>query len=211
MTKELEELLPDVIKRPLVESDFPDVIEFERMSTYERNDTPSDHAPPMFTIEELEQIAKSGVMGGIFETGGRMLAYYLFGIRPDELYVEEIVVDPDIRDKGVGTYLLTLADEEAQKRSLSRITLSVDPLNGWGVNAYLKHGYKITGYKKAYFGPEHPNTDRFLMLKQFPAHESEYGEGIREVACSDVEGLQSVLGEGYIGVSLTRGIDNMSK
>ncbi|MBI2022242.1 GNAT family N-acetyltransferase [Candidatus Daviesbacteria bacterium] len=206
--KELELLLPGAIKRSLDKSDFPRVLEFERMATYELNDTPPDHAPPMFTMEELEEIAKNGVMGGIFGTDDKLLAYYLFGIRPDELYIEEIVVDSDIRDRGVGRYLLELADEEVQKRGLPRATLSVDPLNGRGVNAYLKHGYEITDYKTAYFGPEYPNTDRFWMVKQFRGEKRSFEEDSKEVNCGDAKGLQATLRDGYIGVGLIRGANN---
>lgn len=212
MGKELDNIAPGAIRRDLSEADFPLIIAFEDLTTFQRNDTPPDHAATPFTLEELEDIkSKGAIFGGIFDEKGEMLAQYIFSIKPpEELYIEEIAVHPNHRDKGLGTYLLELADQEAGSRGLARCTLSVDPLNGRGVNAYLKHGYRITDYRKAYFGPEHPNTDRFWMVKQFHGEKNDFAEDIKEVVCGDSQGLQAVLRDGYIGVSLIRGVDNMS-
>ncbi len=206
-----ESPIQNTIIRPLTEADFPKLLAFDSVATFERNDTPPDHNPPPFSIEELEQMqAKKEIMGGIFGNNGNMLAYWVFDVRDDELYLDGIAVHPDYRDQGVGTFILQLADQEARERGLNKCTLSVDPFNGRGVNAYLKHGYRITAYKKAYFGPEHPNTDRFFMEMELKDQKDLSGEK-RELRVDNVKGMESALQEGFLGVSLTRASDRDNK
>lgn len=202
--------LQDEIVRPITRSDLPHLLEFDNMATFEQNDTPPDHAPPPFTLKELVEMLDNGeIMRGIFDDG-RMIAYYIFDIRDKELYIDSIAVHPDYRDNGVGTYLLGIADREALERGLEKCSLSVDPYNGRGVNTYLKHGYKVTEYKRAYFGSEYPSTDRFWMEKLLKKQNT-LGEIGIEIVVSDSVSLEMALAEGFVGVSLIRSIGRDNK
>lgn len=199
--------IPVYLRSPLDIGELPKVVQFDNMAMLEKNDTPSDHFPPPLTVRELLEAYKKGdVFGGIFDDGNQLLAYFWFEVRVGELYISSMAVHPNYRNRGISQQILTVVDDEARKRGLNGCTLSVDPFNGRGISAYFKNGYRIVGYKTAYFGQEYPNTDRFLMEKQLYGKSSLRNEVV-EVECDDVVPLNEVLSNGFIGESLIRSED----
>jgi len=144
-------------------------------------------------------------ISGIYKDS-HLVSFCWFELKPDQqkLYVNAIVVHHHYRDEGIGKYCLDRADKEAVSCGLHRCTLTVDPLNGRGVYSYLKHGYRAVDYHLDYWGP---NAHRLLMEKRLD-QPFQLTEETRSVSCSDDFGLQSVLSQGYVGVSLKRGEDN---
>src|SRR3989304_7440107 len=98
----IESPISNTIIKPLTKKDFPKLLEFDDLATYQKNDTPPDHNPPPFTLEELTKMLDKGeIMGGIFDQEGKMIAYYNFEPKGDELYLDGIAVHPDYRNRGV--------------------------------------------------------------------------------------------------------------
>lgn len=56
-------------------------------------------------------------------------------------WLEDLVVKPDWRSRGVGSELLKAAIEEAKQRNLSRITLLTDGSNASARRFYARHGF----------------------------------------------------------------------
>lgn len=203
----LGQKIADNFSRSLMTDELLRVVEFDNMAMFDINDTPLDHRPPPLTLDELQAAFRRGdIFGGIFDTQKEWIAYYWFEPREQELYVSSMAIAPDYRDKGISQQILALADVEARRRGLSRCILSVDPFNGRGISAYFKNGYRIVGYRTAYFGQEYLNTDRFLMEKQLDG-KSSLGNEVVEVECDDVATLNEVLSNGFIGESLIRSED----
>jgi ribosomal protein S18 acetylase RimI-like enzyme len=59
-----------------------------------------------------------------------------------EWYLQAIAVSPEARGSGVGTKLLAIAEEKAQRRGCDRVTLDVVATNTDGIRLYKRLGYK---------------------------------------------------------------------
>jgi ribosomal protein S18 acetylase RimI-like enzyme len=196
--------------RTLTIGDWSQFWAFEEMANFRRNDTPADHAPPHWTQEEfVEYISRGEIIKGIFDQD-EMIALYIFNPKEDELYVTEIVVHPDYRGQGLGGHLLNLAEEEAKRRNLSKCTLTVDPFNGRGLSVYFRVGYQLTGYKKAYYGMEYPQTDRCWMEKLLKEKRL-VGNETQQVRVDHVEALTQTLARGFVGTGLIHSQDRNSR
>ncbi|MFS8159105.1 MAG: GNAT family N-acetyltransferase, partial [Candidatus Roizmanbacteria bacterium] len=196
-----------LMTRRLNISDLPSLIALDTLATYQQNPTPIDHSPPPLSLEILQGRHQTDqIIGGIFESSGNMIAYYIFDLKESELYIDSIAVASNHRNLGLGTCLLKIAHAEAGNRGLHKCTLSVDPLNGSGVNTYLKCGYQVTGYRRAYFGNEYPNTHRLWMELQLNLPLLLGNEVIKQEV-GDLDRLESYLNSGYVGVALERSPD----
>ena len=57
-------------------------------------------------------------------------------------WLEDMVVRPDQRDKGVGSELLRHAADRAKARGVTRITLLTDRTNERAIRFYQRHGFR---------------------------------------------------------------------
>jgi len=97
------------------------------------------------------------------------------------------------------------AEEKAKEYQLKSCNLLAIPLNGRAVNAYLKYGYKIIQCALAsYFGPEYPDSYRFIMEKKLNQKKSNFAIGHQEVICTDYELMNDLTNQGYVGIKLIR-------
>ena len=199
---------------PQDDAEIQKLLDFDELAYFTQNDTPKDHEPPRYSFQEFKDIFNNGEvfeMYGELSTDKRekLLRFYIFerkGSQKEELYVGGLDIHPDYRNVGLGSFVLHIAEIVAkQTDGIQKLTLTVDPLNGRGLSAYLKFGFRIIAFEKNHFGPK---SDRFIMIKNLvsitepPIHES------REVACGDEKGLIDVTKEGFRGVSLIRKEDN---
>jgi GNAT superfamily N-acetyltransferase len=58
--------------------------------------------------------------------------------------VEDVVVDADVRGRGIGTALLAAAEDWARDRGLMRLQLLADGTNEPALRFYGKHGWSTT-------------------------------------------------------------------
>jgi GNAT superfamily N-acetyltransferase len=97
----------------------------------------------------LEIILAQPAMGRLFvlTRGAKILGMVslLFTISTAEggkaAWLEDLVVRPDHRDKGLGTRLLRAAVDWARKEGLTRITLLTDTDNAHARRLYMRHGF----------------------------------------------------------------------
>lgn len=198
---------------PLDEAGLQQVLDFDKMAYFQQNDTPKDHEPPEYTLQELKDVFQHGEINGIYATPlgssqEEMIGFYIFERKPkepDALYVGGLDIHPDYRDAGLGSWVLQIAEETAkQTEGVNHLTLTVDPLNGRGLNAYLKFGFRVTKFDKDHFGP---NMDRFLMEKQLNQTPLREYQTARVVNCGDTGGLTQASQDNLVGVALQRPSD----
>ena len=87
---------------------------------------------------------------------GAIKARVAFGLvdhrpKPRELYIENIVVAPEARGKGIGTRLLAEIETIAREDGFERIWLDVVDTNPRARVLYEREGYKVIKEQKLYF------------------------------------------------------------
>lgn len=81
---------------------------------------------------------------------------------PDEMYVDQVAVDPAFRGRGVTGLLLEAVSAEAQRRGCRRVWLSTDPANP-AVRVWPRYGFAALGVTKDFKGP---GKDRALFERR---------------------------------------------
>lgn len=82
--------------------------------------------------------------------------------RPDELYVDQVAVDPRHRGKGITTLLFDALIATARTRACRRLWLSTDPANP-AVRAWPRLGFTALGVRKDFKGA---GKDRAIFEKR---------------------------------------------
>lgn len=98
----------------------------------------------------LESFNKDFEKGGVkvVEHDGLSIGFFQLLTKGDFLYINEFHLCPDFRNKGVGSYLLELMEDEANKKHLPSIKLEVF-LNNKAKSLYDRAGYKIISYTES--------------------------------------------------------------
>lgn len=63
------------------------------------------------------------------------------------LILEDMIVDPEVRSRGIGSALISSAGEYAEKEGFGRITLLTDHDNAAAHAFYIKHGFRPSSMK----------------------------------------------------------------
>lgn len=89
-------------------------------------------------------LTKSGLLA--YDAGlGRRLqlaGQTLLKLRPDDFYISRVAIAAGQRARGLGSYLVRSAEQEARSRSCPRIALEVSPLSTAAVQLYQREGYE---------------------------------------------------------------------
>lgn len=80
----------------------------------------------------------------VAERGGAVVALIVMEVRPDHLYVDNVAVEPRAQASGVGTALLSFADDHARERGLAEVRLFTNELMTENVAFYPRRGYVET-------------------------------------------------------------------
>lgn len=78
----------------------------------------------------------------------------------DEVHITNIVVKKDLRKMGIGSILLEKLIEMAKLHNATLITLEVNCKNASAYQLYLKHNFKVVGFRKKYYN----NTDDAIIM-----------------------------------------------
>ena len=84
--------------------------------------------------------------------------------RPQELYIDQVAVDPAWRGRGVTKALVDAVEAAGRQRGCTRLWLSTDPLNP-AIRAWPRLGFASLGVRKDFKGP---GKDRELFEKRLP-------------------------------------------
>jgi ribosomal protein S18 acetylase RimI-like enzyme len=120
----------------------------------------------------LEILLAQPNMGRLFvlTRGARVLGMVslLFTISTAEggkaAWLEDLVIRPDQRGKGLGTRLLRAAIDWARKEGLVRITLLADTENVNARRLYIRHGFNVSAMQPLRLLLERPATARARSL-----------------------------------------------
>lgn len=156
-------------------------------------------APPLTHNEIIQAYNRKDILKWIL-FDKQLAGYFWFQIKSDCLYINAIAIDKKFQGKGIVQYVLTLADKIAGEH-LSRCSLSVSPMNGRALNAYLKFGYQIVDAVSSFFGHHYPNTFRLVMEKSQLNGKKKIIDEF-DVSCINYEKLKNTISSGYIGVGL---------
>lgn len=201
-----------MVSKPITKNELNDMIDFDRqylINALIEQDIPSEQLPPSLMLNDLDQaILKDDVLDWIF-VDNDLAGYYWFELKQDYLYIAGIAIKPHFQGMGLMQKILLSAEETAKKHQLNSCRLLVIPLNGRAVNVYLKYGYKVIQCAFAsYFGPQYPNSYRFIMERNLLVKEPGVAIDVRETVCTDYELMNDLTDQGYIGIQLIRGQNN---
>ena len=73
------------------------------------------------------------------------------GIAPASAWVEDLVVDREQRQEGIGTALILAAQEWCGTRGMNRLTLEMQPKNYPAIQFAQKLGFDFSGYNDQYY------------------------------------------------------------
>jgi ribosomal protein S18 acetylase RimI-like enzyme len=197
-----------IFTKSVSKSDLKDIVDFDNrylIDVFIELEIPKEQLPPSLTINDLNQaISRCDVLEWIFYDRD-LAGYYWFELKPDHLYIAGLAIKPNFQGMGLVQWILKTAEEKAKEHQLKSCKHLAIPLNGRAVNAYLKYGYKITACKLAsYFGPEYPNSYRFIMEKNLLSKEHDVPIDSQEIVCIDYELMENLTEQGYVGVQLIR-------
>ena len=90
------------------------------------------------------------------------VGYLDYSLIYDRMEIDNFLVNPLYRNKGIGNKLMTYLIDIANKNNVDNITLEVRVSNIVAINLYKKYGFLEVAIRKYYYGDE----DGILMEKQ---------------------------------------------
>jgi len=116
------------------------------------------------TLLRLLLSLRLGELASYFTVVSKMLhGEYTPDIAPDEYYISLIIVDENMRGKGVGSFLLGSAIEKAKAEGCRAILLDVDRENSAARELYGKFGFEPSA-RTTFPGP-YPGPPRTVTLE----------------------------------------------
>lgn len=165
---------------------------------------PMQQLPPSLLVDEVKTALDRNDDIQWIMVDKKLAGYVWFQKKLDCIDISGVALHPDFQGMGLLPQILDAAEQKAHNARLSLCKLAVIPLNGRAIRAYLKHGYKITQCVEGFFGPEHPESFRFIMEKNLSENKNEnFSEGY-EIICSDYQGLKKATDNSYIGIRIIR-------
>ena len=102
-----------------------------------------------------------------YEEEDPVLRPYAILEEPDSYYVAAMAVDEALRGQGVGSRLLAIAEDDARKAGLDKMSLIVFDGNTGAKRLYLAKGYKEVNRERIVPNEHiHLDGDALLMVKQ---------------------------------------------
>jgi ribosomal-protein-alanine N-acetyltransferase len=99
----------------------------------------------------------------VAEDGGALVGYAGLCAYPDEAYVQTIAVAPRAQRRGIGTTLLRLLLEEADRRGERTVLLEVRADNEGAQRLYERFGFTRVGVRRGYYQPS--GADAVIMRR----------------------------------------------
>jgi ribosomal-protein-alanine N-acetyltransferase len=112
----------------------------------------------------LEMIEKEDARYYVAEENGQLLGGCGVLMIVGEGNITNVVVAPEMRNKGIGTGLLQYMIEEGQKDGLCAYTLEVRVSNAQAIHVYEKLGFVSEGIRPGFY--EKPTEDAMIMWKR---------------------------------------------
>ena len=144
----------DLIVRPLVPEDVPDVLDIERQG----------YSHPWSESVFLDCFKDNYRLWGAYH-GGKLTAYAVVAYMVDEAHLLNICVHPRARGEGVGRYLLRHVLATAAHEGMAQLLLEVRDSNHAAIALYQNEGFHEIGQRPGYYPSASGREDaRVLML-----------------------------------------------
>lgn len=137
---ELLDAVPDVVIRPMSESDVSDVIAVERASY-------------QFPWSEgiFRDCLRVGYVCRAVTIGEQLIGYGVMSVGAGEAHILNLCVGELYRCRGVGKRLLRYLIERATASGMSEAFLEVRPSNTAAIRLYLSIGFEQVGMRRGYY------------------------------------------------------------
>ena len=143
-----------IATRPAVAADVPDLAAITR-AAYQHY-VPRMGREPAPMSADYAAAVRDG-QAWVATRDGRVVGHVVLVPEPDHLLLQNLAVSPAAQGQGVGTILLTLAEDEARRRGLGEIRLYTNEAMTENLAYYPRRGYTEThratqaGYRRVFF------------------------------------------------------------
>jgi ribosomal-protein-alanine N-acetyltransferase len=146
--------MPEVFIRDMHESDFPEVLEIERISFT----IPWSVDSFLNELHNLYSITKVAILED--NVIGYMCAHHII----DKSHILNLAVHPDCRRCGIATKLVKEVLGELEEKGCRFIYLEVRVSNLAARNFYARLGFKEVGVRRNYYSL--PGEDAIIMMRE---------------------------------------------
>jgi len=137
---ELLDAVPDVLIRPMAETDVSDVIAVERASY-------------QFPWSEgiFRDCLRVGYVCRVVTINDAIIGYGVMSVGAGEAHVLNLCISEVHRCQGVGKRLLTYLIDRGAATGMSEVFLEVRPSNTSAIRLYLSVGFEQVGMRRGYY------------------------------------------------------------
>jgi ribosomal-protein-alanine N-acetyltransferase len=137
---EMLDAVPDVLIRPMAESDVSDVIAVERASY-------------QFPWSEgiFRDCLRVGYVCRVVTVGEQVIGYGVMSVGAGEAHILNLCIGDPYRCRGVGKRLLAYLVERGTAAGMSEAFLEVRPSNTAAIRLYLSVGFEQVGMRRGYY------------------------------------------------------------
>lgn len=137
---ELLDAGPDVLIRPMAESDVPEVVAIERASY-------------QFPWSEgiFRDCLRVGYVCRVVASADQVIGYGVMSIGAGEAHILNLCIAALYRCRGVGKHLLDHLVERGCGAGMSEAFLEVRPSNTGAIRLYLSAGFEQVGMRRGYY------------------------------------------------------------
>lgn len=137
---ELFDAVPDILIRPMVESDVLDVVGVERASY-------------QFPWSEgiFRDCLRVGYVCRVVSIADQVIGYGVMSIGAGEAHILNLCVSEVLRCRGIGRRLLGYLIERGTAAGMSEAFLEVRPSNAAALRLYRSYGFEQVGTRRGYY------------------------------------------------------------
>ncbi|MEM3622292.1 MAG: GNAT family N-acetyltransferase [Candidatus Bathyarchaeia archaeon] len=147
-----------VIIRKMHEKDLPVVSELAMLA--------NPHATKeKYSKHLLDELKENPDLSFVAVCNGKIIGYVQADLCNDEAVLEDIVVDKEYQGKGIGKILLNKELKALKQKKVKVVLAEVHYKCASAIPFYYKHDFRISGFRRDYFGEGHDAIILKLVLK----------------------------------------------
>lgn len=114
----------------------------------------------------------AGYFAWVVREDGRLVAYCVVMMTPDDAHLLNISVDASAQHRGIGRELLSWVADQAFAAGSPSVLLEVRVSNTRAMRMYERAGYVRIGLRRGYYPAVEGREDAIVMRKMLPADEA---------------------------------------
>jgi len=144
--------MADIVIRPMVEGDIPEIMGIERNS----------FSTPWSEISFLSEVYKKNAFSNVALFEGNIIGYICVNYLLHESHILNLAVDVRFRRRGIATILMNETLKELKKKECVFMYLEVRASNIAAQKFYELFGFTVESIRKKYYA--NPDEDALLMM-----------------------------------------------